>query len=104
MGQVNDVLAQVDANHDAALARLFNLLRIKSISTDPAYHAACLEAAEACRAMLGEAGFEASVRDGKISISSPIARALIGKAKNDSVEVVTPKGARSYEILKIEWK
>jgi transcription elongation factor GreA len=48
--------------------------------------------------------FEASVRDGKISISSPIARALIGKSKNDSAEVTTPKGARSYQILKIEWK
>lgn len=47
---------------------------------------------------------EASVRDGKISISSPIARALIGKSKNDTAEVLTPKGARSYEILKIEWK
>jgi transcription elongation factor GreA len=48
--------------------------------------------------------FEASVRDGKISISSPIARALIGKSKNDTAEVITPKGARSYQILKIEWK
>jgi transcription elongation factor GreA len=48
--------------------------------------------------------YEASVKDGKISISSPIARALIGKSKNDSAEVATPKGARSYEILKIEWK
>ena len=48
--------------------------------------------------------FEASVREGKISISSPIARALIGKAKNDTAEVTTPKGARSYKILKIEWK
>jgi len=48
--------------------------------------------------------YEANVREGKISISSPIARALIGKSKNESVEVVTPKGARSYEILKIEWK
>ena len=47
---------------------------------------------------------EASVRDGKISISSPIARALIGKSKGDSAEVTTPKGPRSYEILKIEWK
>lgn len=47
---------------------------------------------------------EASVKDGKISISSPIARALIGKAKGESVEVTTPKGSRSYEILKIEWK
>jgi transcription elongation factor GreA len=47
---------------------------------------------------------EASVRDGKISIASPIARALIGKSRGDTAEVVTPKGARSYEILKIEWK
>ncbi len=48
--------------------------------------------------------FEANVREGKISISSPIARALIGKSKNDTAEVTTPKGARSYQILKIEWK
>ena len=47
---------------------------------------------------------EASVRDGKISIASPIARALIGKAKGDTAEVTTPKGARSYEVLKVEWK
>src|SRR5689334_3365617 len=46
--------------------------------------------------------FEASVREGKISISSPIARALIGKTKNDTVEVTTPKGARSYKLLKVE--
>jgi len=48
--------------------------------------------------------FEANVREGKISISSPIARALIGKVKNDTAEVTTPKGARSYQVLKIEWK
>ncbi len=48
--------------------------------------------------------FEASVKDGKISISSPIARALIGKSKGDTAEVLTPKGPRSYEVLKIEWK
>ena len=47
---------------------------------------------------------EADVRDGKISITSPIARALIGKAKGDSAEVTTPRGTRSYEILKIEYK
>ena len=47
---------------------------------------------------------EANVRDGKVSISSPIARALIGKSKGDSAEVTTPKGSRSYEILKIEYK
>jgi len=47
---------------------------------------------------------EANVRDGKVSISSPIARALISKSKGDSAEVTTPKGSRSYEILKIEFK
>ena len=47
---------------------------------------------------------EANVRDGKISIASPIARALIGKAKGETAEVTTPRGARSYEVLKIEWK
>jgi transcription elongation factor GreA len=47
---------------------------------------------------------EANVREGKISIVSPIARALIGKVKGDSAEVTTPRGSRSYEILKIEYK
>jgi transcription elongation factor GreA len=47
---------------------------------------------------------EANVKDGKISISSPIARALIGKTKGESVEVTTPRGAKSYEVLKLEWK
>jgi transcription elongation factor GreA len=47
---------------------------------------------------------EASVREGKISISSPIARALIGKSKGETAEVTTPKGPRSYEVLKVEWK
>ena len=47
---------------------------------------------------------EANVREGKISITSPIARALIGKSKGDSAEVTTPRGARSYEILKVEYK
>jgi transcription elongation factor GreA len=47
---------------------------------------------------------EADVKDGKISITSPIARALIGKEVGDSVEVAAPGGARGYEILKIRWK
>jgi transcription elongation factor GreA len=48
--------------------------------------------------------FEADVKKGKISISSPIARALIGKKRGDSVEVNTPGGGRSYEIVKVAWK
>ena len=47
---------------------------------------------------------EANVREGKISIGSPIARAIIGKVKGDTAEVKTPKGTRSYEIVKVEWK
>lgn len=47
---------------------------------------------------------EADVKSGKISISSPIARALIGKAKGDSVEVAAPGGSRSYEILSVRFK
>ena len=46
---------------------------------------------------------ESDAKGGRISISSPIARALIGKAKGDTVEVAAPGGARSYEILKVEF-
>ena len=46
---------------------------------------------------------EAEVKLGKISISSPIARALIGKEKGDSIEVNAPGGSRSFEILSIEF-
>lgn len=47
---------------------------------------------------------EANVREGRISIGSPIARALIGRSKGDSVEVTTPKGSRSYEVVNVEFK
>lgn len=46
---------------------------------------------------------EADAKAGRISISSPVARALIGKKKGASVEVVTPKGARSFEIADVRW-
>jgi transcription elongation factor GreA len=46
---------------------------------------------------------EADVRSGKISIASPIARAMIGKESGDVVEVNTPGGVKAYEIVKIEW-
>ncbi len=47
---------------------------------------------------------EADAKKGRISISSPIARALIGKSKGDTVEVAAPGGARSYEVLKVEFQ
>ena len=46
---------------------------------------------------------EADVAQGKISITSPIARALIGKELEDVVEVAAPGGAKSFEILKVEF-
>jgi transcription elongation factor GreA len=46
---------------------------------------------------------EADVRSGKISIASPIARAMIGKESGDVVEVNTPGGVKAYEIRKVEW-
>ena len=47
---------------------------------------------------------EANIEAGLLNIKSPIARALIGKDKGDSVEVRTPGGDKAYEILKIEYK
>lgn len=46
---------------------------------------------------------EADASGGRISISSPIARAMIGKEEGDSFEVSAPGGARSYEIIKIKY-
>ena len=46
---------------------------------------------------------EANVKEGKISISSPIARALIGKEEGAEAEVAAPSGARAYEITKVEY-
>jgi transcription elongation factor GreA len=46
---------------------------------------------------------ESDAKKGRISLSSPIARALIGKSKGDTVEVASPGGVRSYEILKVEF-
>lgn len=48
--------------------------------------------------------YEADIATRKLSVAAPLARALIGKQKGDSVEVTTPKGVKNYEILKIEFK
>ena len=47
---------------------------------------------------------EADVKEGRVSITSPIARAMIGKEKGEVVEVNTPGGVKAYEILKVEWR
>ena len=46
---------------------------------------------------------EADIKHGKISVSSPIARALIGKSKGDTADVQAPGGVRSYEVLAVRY-
>lgn len=48
--------------------------------------------------------YEANINKGLISISSPIARGLIGKSEGESAEISTPKGIKYYEIEKVEYK
>ncbi len=44
---------------------------------------------------------EADIKQGLLSVTSPIGRALIGKSTGESVEVSTPRGSKSYEIVKV---
>ena len=46
---------------------------------------------------------ESDIKSGRLSISAPLARSLIGKAVGESVEVSTPKGSKSYEIVQIRF-
>ena len=48
--------------------------------------------------------YEADIENGKLSITSPTARALIGKSVGDSVDVTTPGGSKSYEIIEVNYK
>ena len=48
--------------------------------------------------------YESNADEGKISVTAPMSRALIGKSVEDSVNVITPKGERTYEILEVKWK
>ena len=48
--------------------------------------------------------YEADIKFKQISITAPMARALIGKKKGDSIEVKTPKGEKSYEILEVKYR
>ena len=46
---------------------------------------------------------EANIEEGRLNVNAPLARALIGKEEGDSAEVRTPRGERSYEILKVAY-
>ena len=47
--------------------------------------------------------YESDIENGKLSISSPLARGLIGKSKDDNVEINSPKGQKSYTILSVKY-
>ena len=47
---------------------------------------------------------ESDIRNGLLSITSPLARALIGRTPGDSVDVTTPKGQHGYEVVSVEYK
>ncbi len=47
---------------------------------------------------------EADIKNGRLSISAPLSRALIGKQVDDSVEVATPKGEKAFTIIAIDFK
>jgi transcription elongation factor GreA len=57
--------------------------------------------AETAYQLVGE--MEADVKEGRLAITAPLARALIGKEVGDSVEVMTPAGSKAYEILKVQY-
>jgi transcription elongation factor GreA len=46
---------------------------------------------------------EADIKRGRLALTSPLARGMIGKESGDAVEVSTPSGIKAYEILKVEW-
>jgi transcription elongation factor GreA len=47
--------------------------------------------------------YEADLKNGRISIQSPIAKALVGKSEGDTVEVTAPGGSRSYEVITVKF-
>lgn len=91
---------------ESALARA-QVIDIKSLSGDKVLFGATvtLEDSETgtqnSYQIVGQ--YEANLEKGLISLLSPIARALIGKNKGDFVDVVTPKGEKSYEILNVQF-
>ena len=85
MTDISPVLSAVDDNLTASLDRLFELVRLKSISTDPSYKAECRKAAEWLVRDLTTIGFEASIRD---TAGHPMVVAHHGGAKPDAPHVL----------------
>ncbi len=94
--ELEDILSRAD------------VINVTTLSADTIKFGAIIELvdedtdAEMRYQIVGE--YEADVDQGKISLVSPIAHALIGKSVGDSVEVRTPGGMKSYEVLSIAYK
>ncbi|SDR34738.1 transcription elongation factor GreA [Pseudovibrio sp. Tun.PSC04-5.I4] len=93
--------------HLEALQSLAEIIDLTKLSGDTVKFGATVslidEDTEAEKKYMIVGDIEADVKQGRISLSSPIARALIGKSVGDSVEVAAPGGARGYEITKVEF-
>lgn len=95
------------AELEARISRA-DVIDVKSLSNDTIKFGATVKLAdedtgdESTYQIVGE--YEADIKKNQISITAPLARALIGKKKGDSAEVKTPKGPKLYEVLKIEHK
>ncbi len=92
---------------EAVISRA-EVIDVKALSGDSVKFGATVKLAddesgdESTYQIVGE--HEADLKSGQISITAPLARALIGKKKGDSVEVRTPKGGKSYEVVAIAYK
>ena len=90
-----------------ALLALADIIDVKKLSGDTVKFGATVkivdEDSEEERKYMIVGDAEADASKGRISISSPIARAMIGKSKGDSFEVPAPGGTKSYEILELKY-
>jgi acetylornithine deacetylase/succinyl-diaminopimelate desuccinylase-like protein len=93
MSKLDQVLANLDTNLDAAVERLFTFLRIPSISTDPAYKKDCVKAAEHLKADLATLGFEASLRPTK---GHPV---VLAHAKDGAKDGAKSSGKRPHMLF-----
>jgi acetylornithine deacetylase/succinyl-diaminopimelate desuccinylase-like protein len=100
MPRLEDVLSHIDANLGPAIERLFALLRIRSISTDPAYASECRACAEWHARDLAGIGFDAAVRD---TPGHPIVVAHDRGARDPSALFYGHYFAKARRALTDEW-
>lgn len=98
-GRIRDIESKLSHANVIDVTKLENMGKVVFGAT---VHMANITTDESvCYQVVGDD--EADIKHGKISISSPIARALIGKEEGDIVEVKAPSGIIEYEILKVEY-